>query len=178
MEPFIGEIRMFSGDFAPKGWALCQGQLLQANLNQALCSLLGPTYGGDGKITFGLPDLRGRVPIHVNNAGGINLGKKDGTETTTLTAAQLPTHTHTVTGAKIKCNTGLGKNADPSGGFPAGNLGTDYSYIATAGTNEFLASDAIVTTVTRAGGEPINNMMPYLTISYIIALQGMLPSPS
>lgn len=175
MEPILGEIRMFAGQFAPKGWVICQGQLLSINTNQALFSLLGTTYGGDGKVNFALPDLRGRTPIHANAA--FPLGKKDGTETSVLTAAHLPAHTHTVVSTVVKCNTAAGTKNNPSQCYPAGNTGTDYSYINAAGTNEFMAADAIVATVEPTGsGQPFNNMMPYTCINFIIAINGMYPS--
>jgi microcystin-dependent protein len=172
MEPILGEIRMFSGNFAPKGWAICQGQILPINQNQSLFSLLGTIYGGNGQTNFALPDLRGRTPIHAN--ADFPLGKKDGTETTVLTAAHLPAHTHAVANTVVKCNTALGDSRDPSKCFPA-NTGSDYSYIAAAGTDEFLAADAVVTTVEPIGGQPFNNMMPYTCINFIIALQGIYP---
>lgn len=175
MEPILGEIRMFAGNLAPKGWVICQGQLLSINTNQALFSLLGTTYGGDGKVNFALPDLRGRTPIHANAA--FPLGKKDGTETNVLTAAHLPAHTHTVVSTVVKCSTVAGNKNNPSQCFPAGNTGTDHTYINAAGNNEFMATDAIVATVEPTGsGQPFNNMMPYTCINFIIALQGIYPS--
>ena len=178
MEPFLAEIRMFSGNFAPRGWMLCQGQLLNINKNQALYTIIGTTYGGsdNGEAHFALPDLRGRVPVHVSPT--IGLGKKDGSEMSTLTAAQLPAHTHTMISAVVKCNTAKGNSNDPTGNFPAGNLGADCSYIAAAGANEFFAADAIVTTVTPVGGQPFSNMMPYNCVSYMIAIQGIFPPRS
>lgn len=175
MEPILGEIRMFAGNFAPRGWAICQGQVLPINVNQALFSLLGNTYGGDGRVNFALPDLRGRTPIHAN--ADFPLGKKDGSETSVLTAANLPPHTHDVISKVVKCNTVAGSKNNPSKCFPAGNSGTDYSYTNAAGTNEFMAADAVVATVeTVGGGQPFNNMMPYTCINFIIALQGIYPS--
>ena len=180
MEPFIGEIRMFSGNFAPRGWALCQGQLLSIQQNAALFSILGIAYGGDGKATFGLPYLRGRTPIHASVSMSIALGRKDGSETNAMTAAQLPAHTHTVAGTAVKCNTAAPASTnvnDPTGNFPTANTAAYTTYSTAAGANEFMATDAVVTTVAPAGGgQPINNMMPYTCINFIIAIQGIYPS--
>jgi microcystin-dependent protein len=174
MQPFLGEIRMFSGNFAPKGWAICQGQLLPINLNQSLFSLLGTTFGGNGTVNFALPDLRGRTPIHVSQ--DFQLGVMGGTETSVLTLAHMPAHTHEVLSTVVKCNIDKGNSVNPSECFPAGNTGTDYSYTNTAGTNEFMAADAIVVTADPAGsGQPFNNMMPYTCINFIISLQGIYP---
>ena len=179
MEPFLAEIRMFSGNFAPRGWVLCQGQLLNINQYQALYAILGVTYGGDGRTTFGLPDLRGRTPIHVN--ANYPLGKKDGIETNALTVAHLPTHTHAVIGTAMKCNTVAPASSnvnDPAGNFPTANTTAYTTYRTAAGANEFMAPDAVMTTVAPTNGQPINNMMPYACINFIIALKGIFPSQS
>lgn len=176
MEPYLGEIRMFAGNFAPRGWALCAGQILPIAQYTALFSILGTTYGGDGRTTFGLPDLRGRTPIHVSPS--YSLGSKGGTETSALTAAQLPAHTHAVTGTAMKCNTvAPGSSNDPTANYPTANTATHTTYATAAGANEFMAADAVVTGVAPVGGgQPINNMMPYTCINFIIALQGIFPS--
>ena len=172
-EPFIGEIRMFAGNFAPRGWALCDGQLLAVSQNDALFSLLGTIYGGDGRTTFGLPDLRGRLPMHAGTGPGLSnrrLGAKTGTENVTLTVNQLPSHSH-----------GLGycsARADATG--PVGN-----NLAASAsGDRQFAGSGATLTdmnvnAVANAGGSGQHpNVPPFLCIHFIIALVGIYPSRS
>jgi microcystin-dependent protein len=163
-EPYISEIRLMSFSFAPKGWALCNGQLLPINQNQALFSLLGTTYGGDGRTTFALPDLRGRVPVHFGN--GISLGERAGQESHTLTSGETPTHTHPVNG---NSNT-TGNVTTPVNNFFA-NSAPPNIYGSGGGAALPAAS------ITNSGGsQPHNNMQPYLTISFCIALQGIFPS--
>jgi microcystin-dependent protein len=176
LDQFMGEIRMFAGNFAPDGWMFCRGQTLSVGQNQDLFSLLGTTYGGNGQSTFMLPDLRSRIPIHVNAAKGILLGKKEGTETTTLTAAQLPKHTHPVKDIIIKCTEILGNSKDPSSCFPALNTDNSYNYRIPT-DDKFFADDALVSQMqTVTGGQPVKNIMPYLGISYIIAVKGIFPN--
>lgn len=164
-EPFLSEIRIMSFNFAPKGWALCNGQLLPINQNQALFSLLGTTFGGDGRVNFALPDLRGRVPIHVSS--GHTLGERAGEQAHTLTIAELPTHTHLVNASSAS----NGGNASPTGRFLGG------------GNNVYHAPSNLTTmnpsTVTSAGGSQAHlNMQPFLTLTFCIALQGIFPSPN
>lgn len=163
-EPFLSEVRLFSFVFAPRGWALCNGQLLPINQNQGLFSLLGTTFGGDGRVNFGLPDLRGRVPIHVGS--GHILGERGGTQAETLSIAQMPQHTHfaQVTGAN-------------GGQTPANNI------IGKTGANSFgppvsLGAMAPATIGNTGGSQAHLNMQPFLTISFCIALQGIFPSPN
>ena len=162
-ESFLSEIRLVSFNFPPKGWALCNGQFLPINQNQALFALLGTTYGGNGQTTFALPNLRGRVPIHMGN--GHTLGEAAGSTSTTVNIQQLPTHLHGLQASPNSSNTG----GDPSGNFLApinGGYGAA-SNLTTLNPN----------TVSRVGGsQPHNNMMPYLTLNFIIALQGIFPS--
>jgi microcystin-dependent protein len=164
-EPFLSELRLMSFVFAPKGWALCNGQLLPINQNQALFSLLGTTFGGDGRVNFALPDLRGRVPIHVGS--GHTLGERGGEQAHTLSIAELPTHTHVMNAT--------GDNATV--GTPAGNL-------FARSTNFFYENPANLTalnpaSMTNTGGSQAHlNMQPFLTLSYCIALQGIFPSPN
>lgn len=168
-EAFIGEIRMFAGNFPPRGWAFCEGQLLDVSQNDALFSILGTIYGGDGRTTFGLPDLRGRVPIHEGNGPGLtnrNLGSKGGTETNTLTVTQLPSHNHQLT---IAVNTLLGTQADPTG-FLASHRGA-FSENPTQLQN--LSGLSMSNT---GNGQSINNHQPSIAIHYIIALVGVYPS--
>lgn len=177
MEPFIGQIIMFGGNFAPRSWAFCNGQLLPINEHQALFSILGTMYGGDGRTTFGLPDLRGRVPMHPGNGPGLsprNIGQKGGTETNTLTQNQLPAHTHTASGTvKPLCKNGSGDETNPVGGFPAS--GTTDLY-AESSNGEMGESTVSVSVSSTGGGADVNNMQPFQCINYIIALQGIFPS--
>jgi microcystin-dependent protein len=163
-EPFLSEIRIMSFVFPPKGWALCDGQLLPINQNQALFSLLGTTYGGDGRVNFGLPDLRGRTPIHMGS--GHTLGERAGEQAHTLSIAEIPTHTHVVNGA----------TADGTAIIPTGNL------LGASANQLYLAPDANLTalapgTLANVGGSQAHlNMQPFLTLSCCIALQGIFPS--
>jgi microcystin-dependent protein len=162
-EPFLAEIRLMSFDFAPKGWAMCNGQLLPINQNQALFSLLGTTFGGDGRVNFGLPDLRGRVPIHMGQ--GHTLGERGGEQGHTLSIAELPMHNHVARGS----STTTGGVADPTGAF----LGGGNNVYASGGATATLRPDAL----TNVGGSQAHlNMQPFLTISFCIALQGIFPS--
>lgn len=168
-DPFIAEIRIFAGNFPPRGWAFCDGQILPINQYSALFSLLGTTYGGDGRVTFALPDLRGRVPVHPGSGPGLTprqWGERGGTETTSLTAAQMPAHSHAV-----KASDANGSAVSPSGLVPARNAAGVPVYGPP--TSAHLAGDAIEP---AGGGQPHDNMQPYLGLSYIIALQGIYPS--
>ena len=167
--PYIGEIRMFGGNFAPAGWAFCEGQLLPISENDALFNLIGTTYGGDGQNTFALPDLRGRLPVHQGTGSdGISytLGETGGVESVTLTTAQIPAHTH-----PLRANNGQPGNAiTPAGNFPAISLNVT-PFIEDA-TNGFFNAAAI----SPAGGsQPHENMQPYLCVSFIISLYGVFP---
>jgi microcystin-dependent protein len=171
-EPFLAEIRLMSFIFAPKGWAPCNGQLLPINQNQALFSLLGTTFGGDGRVNFALPDLRGRTPIHVGS--GHTLGERGGEQAHTLSIAELPTHIHAMNGS----------SANASGIVPTGNVlakGTTVSsnpinYYSTAISNLVAMQPG---SVTNTGGSQAHlNMQPFLTLGYCIALQGIFPSPT
>lgn len=163
-EPFLSEIRIMSFVFAPKGWALCNGQLLPINQNQALFSLLGTTFGGDGRVNFALPDLRGRTPIHVGS--GHSLGERGGEQAHTLSISELPEHVHVAqgtnaAGAQAATNNVLGGTGANSYG-PAANLTA-----MAAGM------------VTNTGGSQAHlNMQPFLTLTFSIALQGIFPSPT
>lgn len=165
-EPFLSEIRIFSFVFAPKGWALCNGQLLPINQNQALFSLLGTTFGGDGRVNFALPDLRGDVPIHVGN--GHTLGQGAGTQNVTLTLAQMPQHLPILNASQTAGNAPV-----PFG--PTGNiLASSLNQIYTPPHNPVALNPASVSNV--GGSQPHLNMQPFLTLSFCIALQGIFPS--
>ncbi|WNJ17016.1 tail fiber protein [Pontibacter sp. G13] len=173
MEQYLAEIRMFAGNFAPQGWALCQGQLLQIASFQALYSLLGTQYGGDGRTTFGLPDLRSRFPIHFGCAdfgGCYDLAEKGGEEFQTITEAQLPNHDHVWA---PKANNQAGTNADPTGRYLANTLPVDPEYSDIQNTQ--MAAD---TTGSTGGSQPLDIRQPYLTINYIISTTGVYPSRS
>ena len=162
-EPFLSEIKIVSFNFPPKGWALCNGQTLPINQNQALFALLGTTYGGNGQTTFNLPNLRGRVPIHMG--GGHTLGEAAGSTSVTVNLQQLPTHTHVAQA--------FSQNGDQV--VPTGNLlGTVNNLYSAPGANQVALNAATVGNV--GGSQPHNNMMPYLTLNFIIALQGIFPS--
>ena len=169
-EPFVGEVRMFAGNFAPRGWAFCDGQLLAVSQNDALFSLLGTIYGGDGRTTFGLPDMRGRLAMHAGSGPGLSprqLGSKAGSETETLTTNQLPNHNHTV-GAS---NT-AGSSTTPNGAFAKDITGSNvYVQNMTVPTN--LSNNSINPV---GGSRSHTNLMPFLCIHYIIALFGIYPS--
>jgi microcystin-dependent protein len=173
-EPFIGQIMMFGGNFTIRGWAFCDGQLLPISQNQALFAILGPTYGGDGRTTFGLPDLRGRVAIHQGNGAGLsnyNLGQRGGVETVTLNANQIPAHTHTATAhAKMPA----GNSNDATGNFWSDDAGAaSATYSTTADTT---MNPGAVTLASIGGGQDHTNIQPYLAVNYLIALTGIFPS--
>jgi len=162
-DPFLSELRIMSFNFAPKGWALANGQLLPINQNQALFSLLGTTYGGDGRVNFALPDLRGRVAIHEGN--GHTLGEKAGSEAVTITTQTLPQHTHTV---KVFNDNAT---ATPSGNFFAAS---NQAY-QPAPPNTTLAANSVTNT---GGSQAHTNQQPFTVLSFCIALQGIFPSPN
>ena len=164
-EPFLSEIRLFSFAFAPKGWALCNGQLLPINQNQALFSLLGTTYGGDGRVNFALPNLQGKTPIHVGN--GHTLGETGGEQAHTVSLNEMPTHTHVLQGTANN-----GTAAIPTSTY----LATTPNQAYHDPTN---LTSLVPGTVTNTGGSQAHlNMQPFLTLSFCIALQGIFPSPN
>jgi microcystin-dependent protein len=162
-EPFLSEIRIMSFAFAPKGWALCNGQLLPINQNQPLFSLLGTTYGGDGRVNFALPNLQGNVPMHMGS--GHTLGERGGEQAHTLSIAELPTHTHVLNGS----------NTDGTQAIPLGNLLARSATQLYAKPNNLAAMNAA--SVGNTGGSQAHlNMQPFLVLSFCIALQGIFPS--
>lgn len=166
MEPFLGEIKLVSFDFAPRGWALCAGQLLPIQQYTALFSLIGTFYGGDGVRTFQLPDLRGRAILHVGN--GYVVGQQGGTESHTVNVNELPAHSHT-----RLATTAAADSSSPSGGVPAvAPTGLGFTYGA-ASSEVGMAPTGISAT---GGSQPHENRMPYLAMTYVIALSGIFPS--
>lgn len=168
-EPFVGEIRMFAGNFAPAGWAFCDGQLLAVSQNDALFSLLGTIYGGDGRTTFGLPDLRGRVPIHQGAGPGLltrPIGSKSGSESVVVTTAQLPSHNHA-----FNASNAPGTGSNPAGSVPAESPSVDM-YIEEAATMN-LSAAAISNT---GGSQSHTNLQPFQCVHFIISLFGIYPS--
>ena len=168
-EPFIGEIRMFAGNFAPRSWAFCDGQLLAVSQNDALFSLLGTIYGGDGRTTFGLPDLRGRIPIHAGSGPGLSarkLGARGGSEKVSVTANQLPSHGH-----EIKVSTAAGTQNNPGGEYLAAS--PNVRVFRPVAPNTDLAGASISNV---GGSQAHRNIMPFQCINFIIALFGIYPS--
>ncbi|MEO8515470.1 MAG: tail fiber protein [Flavobacterium sp.] len=167
---YLGEIKLVPYNFAPTGWARCDGQLLSIAQNQALFALLGTTYGGNGQTTFALPDLRGRVPMSDGQGPGLTprvLGEMGGTETNTLTVAQMPAHNHTVNGVSTD-----GDQNIPTGSLPANTKLLDKEY--SAGNADTTMSPQMIGIT--GGSQPVNNVQPYTTLTYIIAVQGIFPS--
>ena len=170
-EPFTAEIRIFAGNFAPRGWAFCNGQLLPISQNTALFSLIGTTYGGDGRTTTALPNLQGRAPMHPGRGPGLTarrLGQRGGSEMISLSEAQMPSHTHTAraSGSAAASNTANGHYM----AAPAGRGSSLYAAASGLGTFNDLTN--------TGGSQPHNNMQPYLAINFIIALVGLYPSRS
>jgi microcystin-dependent protein len=171
-QPYVGEIRMFAGNFAPNGWQFCEGQLLPISENETLFQLIGTTYGGDGQETFGLPDLRGRLPVHwgagSSGAPTVALAEVGGVEEVTLTVQQIPNHTHTLTATAAG-----GTASTPQGQVLAASPTVDLYRAAAAGVA--LAA----TSVTPQGGsQPHTNVQPYLCVDFIISMFGIFPSPT
>ena len=182
MDVYIGTILMVGFNFAPVGWALCNGQLLSITQNNALFTLLGTTYGGDGQRTFGLPDLQGRVPIHMGNDNGLSpyvIGQHGGVEGVTLLTTQMPQHLHTVA---TPCSTANGSANSPANAYPAiVNSGVGHpppAYPAFAPAATAGQTMAPVNSGLAGGNLPHANIQPYLTVNFIIALQGLFPSRS
>ena len=168
-EPFLSEMRMFSFNFAPKGWALCNGQFLPINQNQALFALLGTTFGGNGQTTFALPNLQGRTPIHVGS--GHTLGEAGGGTAVTLSIAQMPEHVHLATASSADGNVPV-----PFANNQGNLLAAEPNQVYGPANNLTALSAGTVTNV--GGSQAHTNMQPYLTINYCIALQGIFPSPN
>jgi microcystin-dependent protein len=165
-QPYVGEIRIFAGNFAPAGWMFCEGQLLPISENETLFQLIGTTYGGDGQSTFALPDLRGRLPLHQGN--GFVLAQSGGAETVTLTTQQIPAHTHA-----LLASTAAGTQNSPKNNVTAASPSVTL-YIGDV-TDANLAATAVGST---GGSQPHNNFQPYLCVDFIISLFGIFPSPT
>ncbi|WP_108866589.1 phage tail protein [Aquimarina aquimarini] len=194
MDPFLGQIVLFGGNFAPRGWALCEGQLLPISQNSALFSILGTIYGGDGRTTFALPDLRGRAPIGAGGGPGLSdrrLGSRSGQETHTLNITEMPSHNHLTQNnpsadqhVQLSADSGV-RDKPQAGDVPAGasfgsGLGATpvnaYGPANNPVNGQEISGNAGLTILNNGGNQPHNNMQPYLTTNYIIALQGVFPS--
>ena len=176
-EPFIGQIVMFGGNFAPRNWAFCDGALLPISQNTALFSILGTTYGGDGRTTFALPDLRGRIPMHPGNGPGLTsrrLGEKGGVENVTLTTNEIPSHSH---GATANAVAPAGNSNDANNNFWADDAGVSSGTYHTGPANTTMNADAVQ--IAPAGGNQAHaNVQPYQCVNFIICLYGIFPSRS
>lgn len=166
-QPYVGEIRMFAGNFAPAGWMFCEGQLLPISENETLFNLIGTTYGGDGQSTFALPDLRGRIPIHQGN--GLILAETGGAEEITLTVNQIPAHSH-----PMLATLNLSSQTDPAN-LVAGTLVTNVTAYGTDNPSTTLSPSAVSPV---GGSQPHTNFQPYLCVDFIISLFGIFPSPT
>jgi microcystin-dependent protein len=165
-QPYVGEIRIFAGNFAPAGWSFCEGQLLPISENETLFNLIGTTYGGDGESTFALPDLRGRIPLHQGN--GFILAETGGVEEITLSVSQIAAHTHSAMGTN-----NIGQQANPHNHVPARVTGSDVY-----GVNQPHADLSAATVQPVGGSQPHLNFQPYLCVNFIISLFGIFPSPT
>jgi microcystin-dependent protein len=165
-QPYVGEIRIFAGNFAPAGWMFCEGQLLPISENETLFQLIGTTYGGDGQSTFQLPDLRGRLPIH--QGGGFGFAASGGTEEVTLTVQQIPVHNHA-----LLANPGAGEDPNPGNQVLAGSPNVDFYR---EGVTNVAMAPQMISPV--GGSQPHTNFQPYLCVDFIISLFGIFPSPT
>jgi microcystin-dependent protein len=183
-DAFLGEVKLFAGNFAPRGWAFCDGQQIAISQNTALFALLGSTYGGDGRTTFALPDLRGRVVVGPRRGNGLSnfiAGQQGGSQTNTLNTSQLPSHSHTASGV-IRASSAKATTKDPTGNYFASAIqvsGRDINEVSSYAPtkNVDMNADAINVTVgTTGSGVEFNNLQPFLAINYIICLNGIFPS--
>lgn len=171
-QPYVGEIRIFAGNFAPAGWMFCAGQLLPISEYETLFQLVGTTYGGDGQSTFALPNMQGRLPVHMGS--GYTIAETGGVETVTLTSNQIPSHSHSLGG---KAPTASAPTGNATHTTPAGNVFAGGAIKAYANVTPSLSLNPAVLNST-GGSQPHENMMPYLCVSYIISLFGIFPSPT
>ena len=185
-EPFLSEIRLFAFNFPPKGWALCQGQILPISQNTALFSLIGTFYGGNGTSNFALPDLRGRAAISMGQGAGLqnySIGESGGVEAVALTTAQMPSHTHTADAtqvtAALPCVNAAANQSGPTGNVPAIEASGVTATYSSAAADSSIGPAGIAATITASvagGGTAHSNMQPFITLNYCIALQGIFPS--
>jgi len=187
MTPMLAQIMMFGGNFAPRDWAFCEGQLLAISSNTALFSLLGTAYGGDGITTFALPDLRGRMPMHPGTGPGLSPrgdGQKGGAEQTTLTIANMPSHTHSAVATAnltLRASSGGGSSDSPLGNVPAATNADNYAPADASGSTmqaDAVSGSVAVQNMNAGGNLPFDRMPPYLCVNFIIALVGIYPSRS
>ncbi|MDH4393108.1 MAG: tail fiber protein [Aquabacterium sp.] len=167
-QPFVGEVRLFAGNFAPAGWSFCDGSLYAISEAEALFALIGTTYGGDGQSTFAMPDLRGRVPVHQGTGNGLStrtMGEPGGTETVALTTQQMPAHTHALRAS----------SAAATGSAPGGAVLADTGAVNSYGSGTPSQAMAAGALAAQGGNQPHENMAPFLTVSYIISLFGIFP---
>ncbi|MDB5707278.1 MAG: Tail Collar domain protein [Sphingomonas bacterium] len=178
--PFIGEVRMFAGNFNPRGWAFCQGQLLPIAQNDTLYALIGTTFGGDGQVTFGLPDMQGRIPVGQGQGPSLSsytLGQESGAETVTLTTATMPTHNHVMFASTTKGDQPAPVTTSIPAQPDAGNNVSTATFYVLPTPNPLTPSQMAATTIGAQGGnQPHDNIMPSLVLNYIIALEGVFPS--
>ncbi len=182
VEPYLANITIFGGNFAPRGWMFCQGQLLAIAEYDALFALIGTTYGGDGQTTFALPDFRSRVAVHQGQGAGLSnyvLGQTGGVENITLTGSNLPAHTHAYVSLTIANGTpainAAGSQNNPSNAYPAQATSSN-NYAASPSGNPLGDSSCTAMSVIAGGGQPVSNISPYLAMNYIIAVEGIFPS--
>jgi microcystin-dependent protein len=171
MDAYVGEIRTFGGNFAPVGWLPCDGRLLSISEYETLYTLIGTTYGGDGQSTFGLPDLQGRAPVH-RQQGSYPLGAKAGVENVTLTLPQLPSHTHLVAASNMAGTVDTPSDALWASPVPAGNPAPATPKVYSSSTDSTMSPQAVQLT---GGNQPHDNMMPFLAVTFIIAVEGLYP---
>lgn len=180
-DAFLGEIRLFAGNYEPKDWAFCDGRYLAISQNTALYSILGNTYGGDGRTTFALPDLRGRVPLGEGAGAGLtnrSLGEKGGSESHTLSVSELPSHDHAGAAGTLNVVSGAGNDPSPTGNYLAAQAPPNFPYHS-GPTNATLAADAVSASSASTGDDqPHNNMPPFTTMNYIICIRGLFPTRS
>lgn len=177
-QPYVGEIRMFGGNFAPVGWAFCNGQLLPISENEVLFQLIGTTYGGDGEETFALPNLQSRIPLHQGQGevSVFQIGEATGVESVTITNQQIPSHTHTIEGPQLPYRgDGPGNSADPLNNGLGIGVGKKY-YASGTSTGTMAPLSGTLTLNPVGGSQPHDNMQPYLCVSFIISLFGVFPS--
>jgi microcystin-dependent protein len=181
INPYLANVTMFAGNFAPRGWMFCQGQLLAIAQNDALFALIGTTYGGDGITTFALPDFRGRKAVHPGTGAGLStivLGQVSGTPSVTMAPGNVPIHTHTVVNIALtpQGSSVAGTQNTPNNNYPAPKPGTNAFSTASSGTVLGTATSSANTPASPAGGVPIDITQPYLAVNFIIAVEGIFPS--